>query len=232
MRRFLVAKVALTSILLILGPSVFSQVLTDKPRRIDDIGLAILDGIVSYEGTQASFDEHFFPGELGKGLPLAEALKLPDVGDPMAWQANYSVDGGAFGEGWQCTQYGLQTLAEIDVRASNGTPTVWRDTLLREGQSQGYVAKLNCEFRVLDIAYRDADKDQLLEGLQSVFTDVSITSARKGGGQYTQYVINARALVGDSSLGQPRLGFIINDQEDIEDNVRGRLVMLVRASSK
>lgn len=231
MKRPTAIKTAAAVILLLVLLFLSLKNIFDKQRGVDEIGLGILTGIEGYDGTQASFLDHFFPDALETGLALADELKLPDINDPMAWQANYSIVGGSFGEGFLCTQYGLLTLNEIDAQAKNGTPTVWRDTLLREGQSQGYTAKLNCEFRFLNLRYRDSDRDAFLSDLNSAFSEVRVTSELKGLGdvQYTQYVIHASAQLDENSPVTSRVRLVINDLGNDADNLRGRLIILVRA---
>lgn len=224
----MISKIAMASVLLTALLFILFHLFFEQRRGVDTVWLGISNGIEAYGGTQPSFSAHFFPGELGAGFPISAAIALPDVDDPMAWQANFKFNDGSLGDGWLCTQFGVQTLEEIDSQAGNGTPTNWRDTLLRESINEGYIAKLNCEFRFLNIRYRDADRDAVLASLHEVFDEVSITSEVKGSDdlQYTQHRIRAS---NEMSTKISRLELIINDQGGEDDNVRGRIIILVQA---
>ena len=213
------------------GQSSAQELAIEQRRDIDEIWQGISKAVNAYDGSQRSFLAHFFTGELDEGIPLHDSLALPDIDDPLAWQANYRFINGSFGEGWLCTQFGVQTLKEIDTRANNGTPTNWRDTLLRENLDRGYIAKLNCEFRFLNVRYRDGGRDTVPKSLHDVFDEVQITSESKGvdDTRYTQHRVSARKGMRSNVTEISRLQLTINDLDGEDDNVRGRIIVLVIA---
>lgn len=195
-----------------------------------DLGTRLLAGFDNYDGSRASFDERFFPDELRPGFRIDEAWLLPNVEDPMAWQGHFTYVEGAFGGGWLCTQYGLRTLEEIDAQDSNGTPLIFRDTLLRRNVDQGYNAKLNCEFKVLDFENADDELDAFNSLLSDLSEQVDVSTEAKTAVDlpYNQHVIAVKELIGASGVRVVDLKIIINDFEGNEDNVRGSFVALIR----
>jgi len=169
---------------------------------------------------------------LRPGLEIADETALMNVGDPWAWQAQFRFDGGVFGEAIMCTQYGETMLLEIDRQANNGTPTMWRDTLLRENIENGFVAKLRCNLRILRFGYRERDQDALLQSLRATFGDVDVTSQDKGTSEmpYTQHKISARQNIHNDGTYIHALSIIVNDLAQGADNVTVDFILLVHPS--
>lgn len=208
-----------------------SYVNAEPPNDLSGFWSELQSGASSYDGTQTGFRTSFFTEELLLGLTIAETLSLPDIDDTLSWQAHFRFDGGQFGESVQCYQYGLDTLAEIDAQANKGTPTIWRDTLLREAANDGYVAKLSCEFRILSFDFRESDIDLILERLESRFESVNFVAENKGAGEtaYTQYRIVSRRYDVSNMAQLAQLQLIVNDQPIAEDdNLSGKFMLLLR----